>query len=152
MTSVTIYARVPEDLKAATDQYAAENGMSMATAVADLLGRGLEASSNEGSVAVLEARAQELENELLQVRGAVDTIHDRLKLILGKCACEQSLTGNDLLITGRCPNCARSLSGALAGEPTGPEGASVQRAEIAPFMAGVGVALAVILLAFAANG
>ncbi|MCW2943235.1 MAG: hypothetical protein JWN00_6220 [Actinomycetia bacterium] len=149
MSTVTIYARVAEDLKAATDQYAADHGMSLASAVADLLGRGLEAATNEGSVHALEARTQELEQELSQIRGAVGSMNERLKQVLGSCTCDQTLTGNDLLINGRCPKCARGLSSVLAGSPD--VGGSVERSEVAPFMAGVGVALAVILLAFAAS-
>ena len=64
MSTTTIYARVPEDLKSATDAYAAEHGMTLANAVTDLLGRGIEASVNEESVKALESRAQELQREL----------------------------------------------------------------------------------------
>jgi len=57
VSTATIYARVPVTVKEATDEYAGRHGMSLASAVADLLGRGLEAAENEPSIRALEARA-----------------------------------------------------------------------------------------------
>ncbi len=79
---------------------------------------------------------------------------ERLQHVLGKCGCGHELTGNDLLVTGHCPNCKRGVSGLLAGNaPTDATtaAATVNRSELAPFMAGVGVALAVILIAYSAG-
>lgn len=143
MSTATIYARVPGELKDATDQYASGRGLSLASAVADLLERGLEAAENEPSIRALEARAQEVE----QGRVAADAMRERLKQVLGRCACGTDLTGNDLLLTGHCPACNRSVAGLIAGGGTTDE-ASVNRSEVAPFIAGVGVALAVILIAY----
>ena len=143
MTTTTIYARVPVELKELTDGYAADHGMTQANAVADLLGRGLEAVSGEESVKKLEARAAELQQELDQVKPALDAIHARLPQRLGTCECGAELTGADLLIRGFCPDCKRSLTSALAGA----DQARVNRAELAPFLAGVGLALAVVLVA-----
>lgn len=144
MSTATIYARVPNEVKEATGDYAASRGMSLASAVADLLSRGLEAEENEQSVRTLEARAQEVE----QARGAAQAMGERLKQVLGKCACGTELTGRDMLITGHCPKCNRSVVGLLAGNGSTDAG-SVNRSEVAPFIAGVGVALAVILIAYA---
>jgi len=75
---------------------------------------------------------------------------ERLQQVLGKCGCGGELTGNDLLLTGHCPRCKRGVSGLLAGESaTG--AATVNRSELAPFMAGIGVALAVILIAYSSG-
>jgi hypothetical protein len=145
MTTTTIYARVPTELKDATDAYATENGMTLANAVTDLLGRGLEATSSAESVKALEARAAELQQELNQVKPALDAIQERLPQKLGTCECGQELTGGDLLIKGTCPKCSRSLTGALAGADGA--AAKVNRADLTPFLAGVGIALAVVLLA-----
>jgi hypothetical protein len=147
MSQATIYARVPSDLKEATDEYASNKGMSLASAVADLLGRGLEAAENEPSIRALEARAQEIE----QARVAADAMTERLKQVLGKCACGTALTGRDLLLTGHCPKCNRSVAGLIAGAGSSSDDASVNRSEVAPFIAGVGVALAVILIAYAST-
>jgi len=43
--TTTLYARVPMEMKQATDRYAADHGMTIAGAVTDLLGRGLQAAS-----------------------------------------------------------------------------------------------------------
>lgn len=145
MATTTIYARVPTELKDATDAYAAENGMTLASAVTDLLGRGLESASGEESLKALEARAAELQQELNQVKPALDAIQERLPQKLGKCDCGQTLTGGDLLIKGMCPKCSRNLTGALAGADKA--GAVVNRTDLTPFLAGVGLALAVVLLA-----
>src|SRR5260221_1378107 len=115
MTTTTIYARVPTELKEATDVYAAEHGMTLASAVTDLLGRGLEGVSGEASLKALEVQAAELRQELDRVKPALDAIHARLPQKLGTCNCKQVLTGEDLLINGICPNCKPSLTGALAG-------------------------------------
>lgn len=146
VSTTTIYARVPEELKAATDAYAADHGMTLANAVSDLLSRGMEAASCEASVKALEARAKELQRELDQVRPALDAVYERLPQILGKCRCGRDLTGEDFLIKGVCPGCKTGLTGALAGEAKD-DGPTVNRADLTPFLAGVGIALAVILIA-----
>ena len=150
MSTATIYARVPVTLKEAADDYADQRGMSLASAVADLLGRGLEAAQNEPSIRALEARAQEAE----EARSAARAMTERLEQVHGKCGCGHELTGNDLLVTGHCPDCKRGLSGLFAGDTptdTTTASATVNRSELAPFMAGVGVALAVILIAYSAG-
>jgi hypothetical protein len=149
MSTTTIYARIPEGLKVATDAYAAEHGMTLANAVTDLLGRGMEASVSEESVKALETRAQELQRELDQVRPALDVVYDRLPQVLGTCKCGRALTGEDFLIKGICPECKLGLSGALSGASE--NGAKVNRVDLTPFLAGVGIALAVILLAYGAG-
>src|SRR5229473_350691 len=136
MAMPTIYARVPAELKDATDQYADERGMSLASAVTDLIGRGLEAAGSEDSVRALEARAKELQTELSTLRDTAGTMSERLKQVLGSCACGSELTGYDLLVAGRCSNCNRGVAGLLAGADR--DGGSVDRNEFAPFMAGLG--------------
>jgi antitoxin component of RelBE/YafQ-DinJ toxin-antitoxin module len=146
MSTATIYVRVPGELKEAASEYASSRGMSLASAVTDLMGRGLEAAENEPSLRALEARAQEVE----QARSAAQAMSERLKPVLGRCGCGTDLTGRDLLITGHCPKCNRSVVGLLAAAGSTDAG-SVNRGEVAPFIAGVGVALAVILIAYAAT-
>src|SRR5256885_1756852 len=124
----TIYARVDPDLKEATDNYAAEHGMSLASAVADLLTRGLEAASNEASLHALDARAHELAVELSRLRDTAATMEERLKQVLGRCHCGNSLTGRDLLVTGRCSRCSTSVAGLLGGSDD-PRGGSLNRNE-----------------------
>jgi len=149
MSTTTIYARIPEDLKSATDAYAAEHGMTLANAVTNLLGRGIEASVNEESVKALETRAQNLQRELDQVRPALDAVYERLPQVLGMCKCGRPLTGEDFLIRGICPDCKLGLSGTLSGASD--NGAKVNKTDLTPFLAGVGIALAVILLAYGAG-
>jgi len=145
----TIYARVDEDLKTATDQYAADRGMSLASAVSDLVSRGLVAASDEGSAAHLERRVRELEAELSRVRDAATAMDGRLHQLLGACQCGQPLSGYDLLVTGRCTACSRGITGLLTNSAE--TGGNLDRGEFAPFLAGIGVTVALIVLAYAAS-
>jgi predicted Zn-ribbon and HTH transcriptional regulator len=146
--TATIYARVTDELKDATDRYAEDHGMSLASAVSDLLERGLESASGDQAVRALEVRTKELQSELTRVREAAVAVDDRMDQVLGTCKCGHELTGRDLLLVGRCPSCKQGVGGLFAGTA---DGGSINRAELAPFMAGVGVALALIVLAYAAS-
>lgn len=149
MASPTVYARVPQELKDAVDAYANEEGKSLASAVNDLLVRGLESAANEDSIDGLESKVRQLQGELGQIRQAASVMSDRLRQVLGNCQCGAPLSGNDLLVTGRCPSCSRGVGGLLVGtdESTG----SVDRRELAPLLAGLGVAAAIVVLAYAAT-
>ena len=105
MSTATVYARVSPDLKDAVDSFAEQRGMSLASAVTDLLARGLEVSASEESVYTLEARTQQLQAELSQVRQAAVVMEGRFRQVLGTCQCGSQLTGRDLLATGSCPGC-----------------------------------------------
>lgn len=48
--SATIYARVPDDVKTAVEEYAHDGGMSLAGAVSLLLMRGLKAHQEEPDI------------------------------------------------------------------------------------------------------
>ena len=145
----TIYARVDSALKDATDQYAIDHGMSLASAVSDLLSRGLASAGYEESVGHLEQRVHDLEGELSRVRDAATTMESRLEQVLGACECGQPLSGYDLLVTGRCPGCSRGITGLLTNPSE--QGGNVDRSEFAPFLAGIGVTVALIVLAYAAS-
>jgi hypothetical protein len=59
-----IFARVDEGVRRALGAYAGDRGMTMASAVADLLTRGLEAASDEDSTKRLEQSVSELRMQL----------------------------------------------------------------------------------------
>lgn len=143
--AATIYARVEDDLKEAVDEYRRANGLSLTSAVSDLLGRGLEAAGNAASVGDLEAQVQALQAELSRIGGAARQVEDRMRQVLGKCSCGHALTGSDLLMAGRCPECNRGVTSLVTGAGEQGQG-EVSRAELTPFVAGVGVALALLLL------
>ncbi len=148
--TATIYARVDEELKDAVDDYRREHGLSLTSAVAELLGRGLEAAGNEDSVGDLEVRLRELQGELARIGSAAGQVDGRMAQVLGTCRCGRDLTGRDLLMAGRCPGCNRGVTGLLTGAAADTDGV-VNRTELTPFVAGVGVALALILLAYATS-
>ncbi|MDA8316272.1 MAG: hypothetical protein M0010_14050 [Actinomycetota bacterium] len=149
MTTPTVYARVDRELKEAVDSFAERRGMSLASAVTDLLVRGLEAASSEESVSALEARAQQLQAELSQVRQAAVVMDGRFRQVLGTCECGGALTGRDFLVTGNCPKCGRGVT-ALLTATAGPTD-RVDRNELAPFLAGVCAAAALVVLLYAAS-
>jgi hypothetical protein len=127
MTTTVIYARVPETLKQATDDYAGDRGVTITTAVVELLERGLEANANARSVAELESKVTQLVAETAHLRrelhGAkselqmLGALSQRTKQVVGTCpTCLQPITGYDLLAVGRCSKCGASLSALLAGK------------------------------------
>ncbi len=145
----TVYARVTTELKEALDSFAESKGMTQASAVTDLLIRGLEAASNETSIQALERRIDELEAELTQVRQAAGMVEARLRQVIGRCKCGNSLTGRDFMVTGSCSSCGQGVSGLLIG--TGDRSGSVNRSELMPFLAGVGAAAGLLTLLVAVS-
>ena len=70
--SQVLYARLPDDLKEATDVYAGERGATLTRTVVELLRRGLTAVADEPSIEALQgnlgrlrAEKEQMETELL---------------------------------------------------------------------------------------
>jgi len=61
LMSEVLYARVPTETKGAIDAFAGANGRSVAAAVAELLSRGLQATSQSSQIAELQERLQRTE-------------------------------------------------------------------------------------------
>ena len=61
LMSEVLYARVPSETKGAIDAFAGANGRSVAAAVAELLSRGLQATSQTSQIAELQERLQRTE-------------------------------------------------------------------------------------------
>lgn len=125
--SQTIYARVPDTIKDAAEAHAATHGVTLASAVSELLDRGLQAVANERSIAELERRAADLTVEVETLRqrdqavsSAYQALAQRIAQPVGACSrCGGPVTGHDLLVIGRCPNpeCSASLSELLSRPP-----------------------------------
>ena len=121
--SQTIYARVPDQIKEAAEEYGSGQGLTLANAVAFLLDRGLQAVGDEGSIASLEQRIAEQHGELEILRqrdrttsAAYHALAQRTTQPVGTCPqCSTAITGRDLLVTGQCPNpdCRVSLTALL---------------------------------------
>src|SRR6266536_4036090 len=130
-----IYARVPRALKEAIDGYRHERGMTITTAVVDLLNRGMESVMNEESATDLERRLAEvtgrlsaaeakgreaqatvetLEEREQNLMGAYRVLAERVKQNVGTCpTCRSPITGHDILVKTRCVN-SHSLAKLLA--------------------------------------
>ena len=118
--SQTIYARVPDQVKQATDAYATSSGLTLAGAVSDLLDRGLQAASDADSISELQQTVSALKIQVEKFRereqmiaSANQALAQRITRPVGNCpACGNAVSGQDLLITGRCPRaeCGASLT------------------------------------------
>ena len=117
--SQVIYARVPDALKEAVDAYAEERGVTLTSAVVDLLGRGMAAASDERSVADLETKLAKTTVEKAKVESKLETAMNELGGLrafaeraaqeIGKCPkCGEPITGYDLLARGQCRHCETS--------------------------------------------
>jgi hypothetical protein len=151
MTTEVIYARVPTALKEAADAYASEHGKTLTGAVADLLDRGLNAASDERSIAELETslarvRAQKAEAEAslraaTTQLAALSALAQRASRKVGTCpSCKEQITGHDLLGTGQCNACGNALSGLIAPEPTAP---TLDQRELLVLVGALGAVLAI---------
>src|SRR5256885_1596570 len=78
LMSEVLYARVPSETKGAIDAFAGANGRSVAAAVAELLSRGLQATSQSSQVAELQERLQR--KELALARKDVELHEAKLAL------------------------------------------------------------------------
>ncbi len=118
-----IFARVSAGLKGAVDAYSGQKGMTLANAVAELLARGLESSSNEDSVRNLETvvsdlrlqvaeRDRQLEAERARStwseqreRGMQQFVQQLDQAAIAKCpqkGCDERITAIDLVVRRVC--------------------------------------------------
>lgn len=109
-----IYARVPEAVKTDVEGYAGQHGLTLSSAAADLLQRGMAAAADERSIASLEMKLAKMSSEkvLLTARlqttatevGALRLFAQRAAVTkVGPCPnCRAPISGMDLLGQGRC--------------------------------------------------
>jgi len=162
--SQTIYARVPDAVKEAADAYASAQGMTLASAVADLLDRGLQAAADARSVSELERRAAELASEVgtlrqrdLTISSAYQALAQRTSQPVGACPqCGKEVSGYDLLVTGRCPHdrCGTSLTPLLArsDEARAESKGGLDDGEFKMLLGALGLALGIAYLSQHAGG
>lgn len=154
--SQVIYARVPDQLKNAADVYADERGLTLTSAVVDLLQRGLAAVSDERSVMGLEARVAALtadkaqvEAQLLAARtelGTVQLLAQRASQVIGRCpnaTCGQPITGYDLFAIGQCGQCAEGLAGLMT---PGEQASTLNQREFMILVGAIGALVGVAIL------
>lgn len=152
MAGEVLYVRIPPQLKEATESYAAKRGLTVTSAVVDLLQRGLESVSNEESIQQIQAHNQSLsaalqaslaEADSLKERERVlgtayNTVLGRTKLNVGNCPhCNASVTGYNLLVEGRCPKCSKSLTPLLSG--LSGQAGSLDRNELVFMLLAIGI-------------
>jgi hypothetical protein len=151
--SQTIYARVPDQLKAAVDDHATRSGQTLASAVADLLDRGLQATADERSIGTLEDSVRSLQGEVETYKerekafsAAYQGLAQRTALSVGSCPnCGHDVSGRDLLVDGQCRNCGANLSPLLGTGPKVEKG-GLNEGDFKLLLGALGLALAVALV------
>lgn len=114
-------------LKEAADAFASQRRTTLTSAVAELLERGLTATSDEESIAALEQNVAQLATENTELRSELNAAASELSAVknlatragrpVGSCPkCGKSISGYDLLASGHCPHCTQTLSNLLAPE------------------------------------
>lgn len=150
----SLYFRASGALREDAERFAEDRGLTLSSALAVLVERGLEAVVNEASVATLERHVQELNKDLAVLseresnwRAVFDSLQGQLRtLAVGRCpACERMVTAHDQFLTRHCPwpDCDGALLRVLP-LPTPSE-------EVPPAVAGLLGALGGFLLAFTAS-
>ena len=126
--SAVVYARVPDSLKQTLEAHAQERGLSLTRAVVELVERGLEQTADQPSSSELEQTRAQLKQAELGLKAATQrerltartyrALAERARHQLGSCpGCRHPLTGTDLLVSGRCPNCDKALTTLLLPSP-----------------------------------
>jgi hypothetical protein len=160
MTQV-IYARVPESLKDAADAYSEECGVTLTSAVVDLLGRGLAAVSDEKSIGDLEAKLALVSADKAKVEahlasatselGALRAFAQRAAQNVGSCpnpGCQQTITGYELLALNQCGHCKQPLMDLLAPKSNK---STLDQREIGVLLGALGAALLGVAIVAAAS-
>lgn len=154
VSTEVVYARIPAALKAAADDYASRSGKTLTGAVVDLLDRGLNAVTDERSVAELEANLAKVTAEKATIEAdlrtaetqlaALGTFADRARRTVGNCPrCAAPVTGRDLLAFGQCPKCSHPLAEFMAAQPAG---LALDQREVLMLMGTLGAVLAIAYL------
>jgi hypothetical protein len=157
--SQTIYARVSDQLKAAVDDHAVRNGQTLASSVADLLDRGLQATADEHSIETLEESIRSLQGEVntyeereKTLSAAYRGLAQRTTLSVGSCpSCGSEVSGRDLLVDGRCPNCNANLSPLFGTGPVVEKG-GLNEGDFKLLLGALGLVLAVALVTQSGGG
>lgn len=149
----SLYFRASTKLKDDAEEFGEQRGLTLSSALATLVERGLEAAANERSVLRLERLAQKQSQDLavLQERERnwrtwADSIQGHLRTVrVGECpACHQVVTAFDQFLAQRCPwlNCRQPLQQVLP---------LAKADDVAPALAGLVGALGGFLFGVAAS-
>jgi hypothetical protein len=125
--SESLYFRASTKLKDDAAEYGEDRGLTLSSALAVLIERGLEASANDPSVERLEQRVQELVSKVAVLKerekgwqAAFGSLQAQLRtLAVGRCPlCHQVVTASDQFMTRRCPwqKCGKPLQHVLPFE------------------------------------
>ncbi len=116
--TVSLYFRTSPKVREDVEQFGTERGLTLSSALAALVERGLEAVGSEDSIRALEEKAQGLGQELavLQERDRgwqtmFNSLQGQLKTLkVGKCPkCQKRVTAFDQLLAQRCPACGKPM-------------------------------------------
>jgi len=148
--SQVIYARVPEILKESAEEFASDQGLTLTSAIVNLMQTGLETVANDRSISKLESRLAQSENQRAAIEAELRVAENELaglrsfilrakQIRVGKCPtspCHEEITGFDLL-SGQCHKCGGSLLDLLAP----PSSSSLEQREIGMLVGALGAIL-----------
>ena len=154
MKTQVLYARVEEELKTEVDDFAQSRGVTITSALTDLVTRGLAAISEEESISRLESQLAhartEKANLLSELRASkieADTVRaltQRSNHPIGNCVvCSIPFSGYELLSVGQCSN-GHPLAEALSLDP---RASSTDQRDFLLFLGALGAVLGVAYLA-----
>lgn len=116
--TVSLYFRTSAKVREDVGQFGGERSLTLSSALAALVERGLEAVANEESIHELEAKAQRLGKEVAVLRErdrgwqtAFNSLQGQLKTLrVGRCPnCDEQVTAYDQLLARKCPACNQPL-------------------------------------------
>lgn len=114
----SLYFRGSQTLRDDAASYGEARGLTLSSALAVLVERGLEAATNESSVRGLEQKVQRLEKEVAVYRerdrnwqALFESLQGQLRTLgVGKCPlCHKDVTAFDYFLARECPSCHKPL-------------------------------------------
>lgn len=123
--TVSLYFRGSPKLRDDAEQFGVERTLTLSSALATLVERGLEAVGNEDSVRALEVTAQARAQELAVLRERdrgwqtmFNSLQGQLQALrVGKCPhCRKTVTAFDQLLARRCPSCEQPMQQVLVDQ------------------------------------
>ncbi len=130
---------MPDALKQALEAHRSERGLTLTRALVELLEQALEAREDERSLLELEGKLADCSSERAQTEAQLKdaelrlqaarereqltactyaSLAERTRQRLASCpTCRQPVSGSDLLVSGRCPNCGKALTSLLTPSP-----------------------------------
>lgn len=169
----TIYARIPDELKTALDDYQSQRKVKLTAAMVELMEIGLGAVTDKTTVAALTERLsaaeaaaavaremavqaenarQALESRMNSQADAFAAVGGALNQTIGKCPnpnCGKPISGRDLVVSHACGTCGGSLADLL--DPAQTHGSSINGTQYLLLIGALGLLVGMAVVAQSKN-